>query len=93
MGIRHKVAGQLQEVPLQWRTEGTFQGMESYAGPAVCLHRIKVFPAMNAADGKLFAEMTKEWDCASFDHWHQGFTPKEHQEMIQEATLLKIQQE
>jgi len=35
--------------------------------------------------------LVKERECPSFTRWHQGFTPKEHQEMLDRQWLLDFQ--
>lgn len=37
--------------------------------------------------------LKKERECKSFTKWHQGSTPKEHQEMIDRESMLKWQAE
>jgi hypothetical protein len=35
--------------------------------------------------------LNKERECESFTRWHQGFTPKEHREMLDRQEMLKWQ--
>jgi hypothetical protein len=36
-------------------------------------------------------EIQREWDCPDFTPWHPGFTPKEHQEMLDRQWRLEWQ--
>jgi hypothetical protein len=40
---------------------------------------------------KILSVINCNRNCKSFTKWHQGFTPKEHQEMIDRESMLKRQ--
>jgi len=48
---------------------------------------------MGAAEEKCLQILGKERECSSFIEWKQGFTPKEHREMMDREGMLKWQAE
>lgn len=48
---------------------------------------------ISASEGTRRDAVQKERECPHFTQWQQGFTPKEHREMIQQAELMRLQNE
>ncbi len=68
--------------------------------PPVCFMRIvdyKAFPYQlrlgKYTYPEVVAEIQRDRDCADFIKWQQGFTPKEHREMLDRAKWLEWQTE
>jgi hypothetical protein len=90
--------GELVEVPYEirqnWPLEHHFW-QEHHNQPicfALVLPEQERQQALTSADGLCWI-IREGRECASFTPWRQGFTPKEHDEMIQSAELREWQQE
>jgi hypothetical protein len=46
-----------------------------------------------ATQERIKSAINKERECGSFTQWQQGFTPKEHREMMDRERMLKWQEE
>ena len=92
LALRNVVTRQLEEAEGSIRTSGRLpilQGCDGYvySETPICLLRAASFSREmreiggNRDDARrlIFA---KERDCDLFTDWHQGFTPKEHREML-----------
>lgn len=72
-----------------------------YTGVPICL--VRAHPLHNeftdqerASESEIFTALTKERNCAErglFTEWQQGFTPKEHREMLDRERMLRWQEE
>jgi len=82
-------AGQIVEISSVSRSTG---GGRDYPPDVVCLARVIEFPIKPNAE-ELLSLLQSERDCAEFTPWCQGFTPKEHQEMLDRQRLLEWQAE
>lgn len=47
----------------------------------------------NSEQAKALRVISRERDCDRFTQWHHGFTAKEHQQMLDQQSLLKWQRE
>jgi len=83
------LAGQIVEISSLTRSTG---GGRDYPSDVVCLARVIQFPIKPAAE-ELLSLLQGERECTEFTTWCQGFTPKEHQEMLDRQRLLKWQAE
>lgn len=99
LASRNKSSRLLEETEQETRESGSFS--EIYE-PPICFKRVE---NLWASGGVKFADTAKytpekilsiiqmERDCLSFTKWYQGFTPKEHQEMVDREARLKWQEE
>jgi hypothetical protein len=63
-------------------------------GPVCFVGAFRLDDEMHGMDSAEFLRViSKERDCPRFYPWVQGFTPKEHQAMLRDETLLKWQEE
>ncbi len=87
-----------QNLP-QVRSLGAPDREYPYTGVPLCL--VRAYPLHNeftdqnhASGGEIFGTLTTDRNCADrklFTPWQQGFTPKEHREMLDRKQLLELQ--
>lgn len=67
--------------------------------PPICFMRAPDYKAIpfslwpDKDKDKVRSEIQRERDCEFFTHWQQGFTPKEHREMLDRIEILNWQAE
>jgi hypothetical protein len=103
LAARIKDTREIQEVEQEWRETGE-PPLENnhaiYEYPPFCLMSRAKFGSipkgLNTSGvlgwDKLFEEFQKERECGDFTRWCQGYSPKEHQEMLEKTQLLKWQE-
>jgi hypothetical protein len=67
------------------------QGIEVYEHDPICFVRVPNFRVESGVKLQATEAVTRERECDRFVLWQQGFTPKEHAEMIQEEARLRWQ--
>lgn len=96
-------AGQWEEVEHKQRETGQsqargagripFEAMGQFSDP-FCLIRAFDLPCeykQERSENRVLAVLQRERDCPSFREWQQGFSPKEHREMMDREKMLKWQ--
>jgi hypothetical protein len=106
LALRNRITGLLDEAPQEYRWRAEVPKLlpplsDAYTGVPICLAR--AHPLHNeftnqdqAAHREIFNLLEKERHCAErglFTPWKQGFSPKEHQEMLNSENLMKWQAE
>ena len=79
-------AGQVGEM---WHVSRT-QGAMEYPSNALCLAGVIEFPlGISKSHTGLLAIVQEERECSEFTPWRQGFTPKEHREMLDRKWMIE----
>lgn len=100
LAIRHNDTHQLEEAFTAFRDHGETTNSEGRSSHhqqvPVCLMRVVSFAKLlgnDTAKATVAKEIQSDRQCNRFTPWNQGFTPKEHAEMIQQEKLLEWQRE
>ena len=80
-------AGQFVEISSITRSMG---GFREYPSDVICFVRVIQFP-IQPRNEELLDLLQRERECAEFTPWYQGFTPKEHEEMLDRQRLREWQ--
>lgn len=101
LAVRHRKTRELIEADWICRDSWTLPRVDNNPEPIVyqfpvCLaRRLTKEHRARMGDGEphlVLPIIQNEWDCPKFTAWSQGFTPREHQEMINETELRKIEE-
>ena len=95
LAVRHRQTRQLLDAELLLRERGYLleenpgTGKTVYEPHPICfVQKIKFRDKVGASptEQSLKDAVQNIWECDQFTDWKQGFTPKEHREMIQEPS-------
>ena len=90
---------ELVEVPEDWRESGQIPQHLYDLTPRCFVKamplKAEMRPVTKAEDWtqNFLLIINKERACSKFTSWQQGYTPKEHQDMLQEKAILEFQAE
>lgn len=99
LSVRRKGDNVLCEAHDYWRESGQVSPKHMYEIAPVCF--VMALPIAHEMAGvgkdeerpKRFVEIiNKERDCAKFFPWVQGYSPKEHRDMLHEKMMIELQQ-
>lgn len=102
LAVRHKQTRQLLDAELLLRERGYLletdpvTGTTAYEPYPICFVQklnFRIVVGNNPTEAILSATVREPRECDGFTEWQQGFTPKEHLEMIQEKDRLAWQKE
>lgn len=100
LAVRHRATRQLLDAELQLRADGYLldhdpvTGQVAYDSTPICFaQKIDFRKGHGSAShqDQLKDAMQELRDCDGFTEWKQGFTPKDHWEIIQDAERIKWQ--
>jgi len=96
VGVRRSFPSQIEGTPFH-----VDDGVTSYIhdGLPICFARShnltssfrELISKDYETDKAIIEIINKEWDCTLFTKWQQGFTPKEHREMMDKKEMLEWQ--
>lgn len=92
LAIRHKQTRELREVEAEMRERWSAPGFEHYNKYPVCFRRAaklkdEAYKHKVPWQEQIKLVITGKRPCAHQTDWEQGFTPKEHQEVINRKQL------
>ncbi|MCC7420629.1 MAG: hypothetical protein IT428_10120 [Planctomycetaceae bacterium] len=102
LSLRHNSTLRLDEAPMSFRETGVpknNEGATFHDHIPVCFKGAAHFKKEMASSRKAsFGEqvlhvITQDRTCSQITEWHQGYAPKEHNEMIQQKELLEWQRQ
>lgn len=104
LAVRHVETRQLLDAEIAFREQGSLPsrrspdwiGIPIYDELPVCFARAVSFRQeikTPASDERRLDCVQKQRNCDKITDWHQGFTPKEHREMLLSKEALEIQRE
>jgi len=96
LGLRNRAKGSLDEANERFRKEAFFAGSPPIHDPLpICAKRVINFrdEANPGIQPEILQAIRKERRCEKFTKWQVGSNPKEHQEMILQVELLRLQNE
>ena len=103
LAIRNQHTRELHEVEASMRKEwatpktiiGSLKNVHIYEGLPLCFRRSPDFPdesiGNTTASEQIIEVINGDHPCDHYTPWQQGFTPKEHQEMLNEQRMLEWQ--
>lgn len=95
LGLRNHDTGTLDEADERFRTEAFFRGSpQIHDSLPICTKAVVNFrDEANPSDRpSIVQSLKKDRSCAEWTRWRIGFTPKEHQEMLNQQLLLNFQE-
>ena len=66
LAVRHLATGELHEMQLEWRTQGTYPNLNLYCTSPLCLVTDEVFLPLQPGNGECVERMTEERECEFF---------------------------